>query len=72
MTTFLQFMHNRQSQINAGYFDPTRLPPEDVMRAAARKAAQRERSDPFIYNRAITAMKKGIHKPTDFNGAISV
>jgi len=47
-------------------------PSDAVIKAAARNAAKRDLGDPFVYARAIAAMKAGHLHPTDFNRPVVV
>lgn len=80
MSTLADFMQQRTKQVDQGFFKP--IPPRmvdgklkpslDEMCAAARKAADRDRSDPFVFGRAMNLLRQGIYHPTDLNEAVSI
>lgn len=66
MSTMLEFFEKRAKEIDKGFHDPHHavMLPSDMIRAA-RVAAQRDRSDPFVYGRAMLRMREGLYLPAE-------
>lgn len=56
---------------NTGPWDASRFSTSDMI-AAAKHAAMKDRSDPFVYSRAMNLMQKGVYRPSDIKAGISV
>jgi len=73
MTDFVGFMAKRAKMIDQGHFWRTTRRAsyiEDLQ--AANKAQNREPSDPFVFQRAMTSLRAGLYMPSDFNYNIGI